>query len=112
MTNQRRKRLGVTLATLGLVGGLTACGANGQETTSSGSTGDTSCPAGTLTAEGSSAQKNAIEEAIASFGESCLDADLSYNPTGSGAGIKSAAIAAAVLPFPPGARGGMRRGGL
>jgi phosphate transport system substrate-binding protein len=88
VTNQRRKRLGVTLATLGLVGGLTACGANGQETTSSGSTGDTSCPAGTLTAEGSSAQKNAIEEAIASFGESCLDADLSYNPTGSGAGIK------------------------
>ena len=88
MTNQRRKRLGVTLATLGLVGSLAACGTSDPQTTSSAVTGDEGCAAGTLTAEGSSAQKNAIEEAIASFGESCLDADLSYNPTGSGAGIK------------------------
>ncbi|HET8616677.1 MAG TPA: phosphate ABC transporter substrate-binding protein PstS [Actinomycetales bacterium] len=89
MTNLRGKRLGATLATVGLVGVLAACGSSaGTASTSSNSTGDGSCPAGTLNAEGSSAQKNAIEEAIASFGESCLDADISYNPTGSGAGIK------------------------
>lgn len=89
MTNLRGKRLGATLATLALVGALAACGSwNDAGSTSSNSTGDSSCPAGALSAEGSSAQKNAIEEAIASFGENCVDADISYNPTGSGAGIK------------------------
>ena len=88
MTIQRRRHLGVTLATLGLIGGLTACGSGSTSTTSSGVTGGSDCAAGSLTAEGSSAQKNAIEEAIASFGETCVDADISYNPTGSGAGIK------------------------
>jgi phosphate transport system substrate-binding protein len=88
VTIQRRRHLGVTFATLGLIGGLTACGSGSTTTTSSGMTGGADCPAGTLTAEGSSAQKNAIEEAIASFGEACVDADISYNPTGSGAGIK------------------------
>jgi phosphate transport system substrate-binding protein len=78
----------VTLATLGLIGGLAACGSGTTSTTSSGVTGGSDCPAGTLNAEGSSAQKNAIEEAIASFGDTCVDADISYNPTGSGAGIK------------------------
>jgi phosphate transport system substrate-binding protein len=89
VTNLHGKRLGAALATLGLVGVLAACGGSDDTaSTSSSSMGDSGCPAGTLTAEGSSAQKNAIEEAIASFGESCLDADISYNPTGSGAGIK------------------------
>jgi phosphate transport system substrate-binding protein len=87
VTIQRRRHLGVTLATLGLLG-LAACGSGSTTTTSSGMIGGADCPAGTLTAEGSSAQKNAVEEVIASFGDSCLDADISYNPTGSGAGIK------------------------
>ena len=47
-----------------------------------------SCPSGTLNGEGSSAQKNAIEEAIAAFGDQCSGAKVNYNPTGSGAGIK------------------------
>ncbi len=42
---------------------------------------------GTINAEGSSAQKNAIEQAIASFEEVCPDITVNYNPTGSGAGI-------------------------
>ena len=88
MTIQRRRHLGVTLATLGLIGGLAACGSGSTSSTSSGVTGGADCAAGTLNAEGSSAQKNAIEEAIASFGDTCVDADISYNPTGSGAGIK------------------------
>ena len=41
------------------------------------------CPegGGTLNAEGSSAQKNAIEEAIASFQEACEGTTVNYNPT-------------------------------
>ena len=46
------------------------------------------CSNGTLNAEGSSAQKNAIEEAITAFQDACEDATVNYNPTGSGAGIK------------------------
>ena len=45
-------------------------------------------PDGTLNAEGSSAQKNAIEEVIAKYNEKCADVTMNYNPTGSGAGIK------------------------
>ena len=44
--------------------------------------------AGKINAEGSSAQKNAIEQAIASFADVCPDITVNYNPTGSGAGIK------------------------
>jgi len=43
---------------------------------------------GKINAEGSSAQKNAIEQAIASFATVCPDITVNYNPTGSGAGIK------------------------
>ena len=46
------------------------------------------CAKGTLNAEGSSAQKNAIEEAITTFQDTCAGATVNYNPTGSGAGIK------------------------
>jgi phosphate transport system substrate-binding protein len=46
------------------------------------------CADGTLNAEGSSAQKNAIEEAIAAYIDQCDQATINYNPTGSGAGIK------------------------
>lgn len=46
------------------------------------------CPKGTLNAEGSSAQKNAIEEVISKYNEKCADVTVNYNPTGSGAGIK------------------------
>jgi phosphate transport system substrate-binding protein len=42
---------------------------------------------GKINAEGSSAQKNAIEQAIASFATVCPDITVNYNPTGSGAGI-------------------------
>ena len=46
------------------------------------------CPTGTLNGEGSSAQKNAIEEAIRTFQEKCSGATVNYAATGSGAGIK------------------------
>lgn len=48
------------------------------------------CPAGKLSGEGSSAQANAITEAIADYNAECGDkAAIEYNPSGSGAGIKS-----------------------
>ncbi|KQX62120.1 phosphate-binding protein [Angustibacter sp. Root456] len=86
------KRMG-QLAGVALVGALalTACGSdNNTGTTNAGSTSSASsdCPTGTLNAEGSSAQKNAIDEAIASYGSICPDVTVNYNPTGSGSGIK------------------------
>ncbi len=69
---------------------LAACGSdnNTGTTAGSGSNAASDCPSGTLNAEGSSAQKNAIEEAIATYGSTCPDVTVNYNPTGSGAGIK------------------------
>ena len=91
------QRIGL-LASVALVGSLalTACGSDnntgsdGSSSSSSASAGASDCPegGGTLNAEGSSAQKNAIEEAIASFQDACEGTTINYNPTGSGAGIK------------------------
>lgn len=69
---------------------LTACGsdnnapAGGDQAVANAS----DCPAGTLNAEGSSAQQNAIDEVIANYTSQCPDATVNYNPTGSGAGIE------------------------
>jgi phosphate transport system substrate-binding protein len=66
-------------------------GANaGSTSTEGGSASGLSCPEGKLAAEGSSAQGNAITEVIANYNSECGDkASIEYNPTGSGAGIKS-----------------------
>lgn len=64
-------------------------------TTTSSATGSSSAPAdgaptcssGTLNAEGSTAQTNAINEWISAYGKACSGAKINYNPTGSGAGI-------------------------
>ena len=66
----------------------TEAGAGGSSSSSSAASGTASCGTGSLNAEGSSAQKNAIEEAISSFGDTCSGATVNYNPTGSGAGIQ------------------------
>ncbi len=74
--------------------GLAGCGSdsNTSEASSGADSGAgaavSDCPSGTFTAEGSSAQKNAIEAAITSFQTACPDVTVNYNPTGSGAGIK------------------------
>ncbi|HYN30414.1 MAG TPA: phosphate ABC transporter substrate-binding protein PstS [Dermatophilaceae bacterium] len=64
-----------------------ATGASSAASAATGGAG-ADCFSGTLSGEGSSAQKNAIEEVIAAYGEECADATINYNPTGSGAGIK------------------------
>jgi phosphate transport system substrate-binding protein len=56
--------------------------------TSAGTASGANCFSGDLKAEGSSAQKNAIDEAIKAFQSACADANVDYQPTGSGAGIK------------------------
>ena len=73
---------------------LAACSSTTTATT--GSSAATSaaaalaCPAGQITAEGSSAQSNAIQDVIASYNDACKNkAKIEYNPTGSGAGIKN-----------------------
>ncbi|ADB30068.1 phosphate ABC transporter, periplasmic phosphate- binding protein [Kribbella flavida DSM 17836] len=94
MSVNRLLRVGtVAVASLGVLA-LSACGSDPEPTGSSSPSGSTSssaggdCPEGTLNAEGSSAQKNAIEEVIAKYNEKCADVTVNYNPTGSGAGIK------------------------
>jgi phosphate transport system substrate-binding protein len=81
----------VAVASLGVLA-LSACGSDPEPSGSSSPEGSSSagadCPQGTLNAEGSSAQKNAIEEVIAKYNEKCADVTVNYNPTGSGAGIK------------------------
>ena len=71
---------------------LTSCGSDNNATATPKASGDTTtasnCPTGTLNGEGSSAQKNAIEQAISDFQAACKGATVNYNPTGSGAGIK------------------------
>src|SRR5215207_11105300 len=83
------------LATFGLVAcgsdppGSADAGANAGSS-EGGSASGLSCPEGKLAAEGSSAQGNAITEVIANYNAECGDkASIEYNPTGSGAGIKS-----------------------
>ena len=90
-------RLG-RLTGVALVGALalTACGSDATTTGTATGTGSGSassaatsdCGTGDLKAEGSSAQKNAIEEAISSYSAVCSGVTINYNPTGSGTGIK------------------------
>lgn len=87
------------LASLTLVGAVALAGCGSDD--NRGSTGrQGAAPAGSgaaidcppnmsLTAQGSSAQKNAIQEAIASYQDTCAGAKIDYNGNGSGAGIKA-----------------------
>jgi phosphate transport system substrate-binding protein len=92
----KNTRLG-QVAALALVGSiaLAGCGsdnntgsASSSSSSATGSAASADCFEGTLNAEGSSAQKNAFEEAASSFLEKCPKATVNYNPTGSGTGIK------------------------
>jgi phosphate transport system substrate-binding protein len=84
---------------LALVGALAlaACGSDNNSgssasaTTGAAGAGSSSAGAvsGTINGEGSTAQKNALDEAIADFTGQNSGAKVNYNATGSGAGIKS-----------------------
>ncbi len=89
----RTSALGALALTSALA--LSACGSDNNSAGAAGSTakpaGGTAsadCFSGTLNAEGSTAQKNAIEASIKTYQRACADATINYNATGSGAGIK------------------------
>lgn len=75
---------------------LTACGSDNNSGSSNGSSssgaasanGSSECGNTSLTAEGSTAQDNAIQQVIADYASKCADAKVTYNGTGSGNGIK------------------------
>ena len=81
---------------------LTACGSdsNPSSTTTNGagggsassastSTSSASCASGSLKAEGSTAQKNAMDQWITDYQNQCSGATITYNGTGSGAGVSN-----------------------
>jgi phosphate transport system substrate-binding protein len=63
-----------------------AAGGSGSSTAASSSAG---CFSGTLGAEGSSAQANAMTTWIKNYQQRCGGATVNYNPTGSGAGVEA-----------------------
>jgi phosphate transport system substrate-binding protein len=77
---------------------LTACGSDSNTPQSSGGTSGAAAPTNTaqvdcggkksLVAEGSSAQKGAMDVFIQAYGNKCSGQQLSYTPSGSGAGVK------------------------
>ncbi len=90
-------RARTSMLALMVAGSLTLAACGSDNNTSGGADADASggagapetCFSGELRAEGSSAQKNAIEAAIKSYQTGCTDATINYNPSGSGAGIKN-----------------------
>ena len=89
----RRRFASVTGVALAGTLALSGCGSDTNKDATPGASGNAAtpnadCPSGTLNGEGSSAQKNAIEEAIRTFQEKCKGASVNYAATGSGAGIK------------------------
>lgn len=71
---------------------LSACGSD-NETPAGGSDASAAaagnCVAGSLTAQGSSAQKNAMDEWVKTYQAQCKDAKVDYQGTASGAGIQA-----------------------
>jgi phosphate transport system substrate-binding protein len=99
--NSIGKALGMTLSATAIAAlTLTACGSDKNASSSSSSAAGTATnAAGTasakadcggknsVTAEGSTAQQNAIAEFNKVWGQVCSGKTLAYNPTGSGAGV-------------------------
>jgi phosphate transport system substrate-binding protein len=96
--NRIGKTLGTTLSATAIAAlTLTACGSDNNSGTTSSS--GAASPAGaamsaadcggknSVTAEGSTAQQNAIAEFNKVWGQVCSGKTLAYNPTGSGAGV-------------------------
>jgi phosphate transport system substrate-binding protein len=69
-------------------GGSTTSAASSSAASSSGGTSaNPTCSTGTLNAEGSTAQANAMTAWINAYTKACSGAKINYNPTGSGAGV-------------------------
>ncbi len=66
----------------------TPAGSSSASTTAAAASGPT-CSTGTLNAEGSTAQANAMTEWINGYTAACSGAKVNYNPTGSGDGVSA-----------------------
>jgi phosphate transport system substrate-binding protein len=78
--------IAITAATLALTG----CGSDNTDTPGSGSTSAGSkadCASGSLTAQGSTAQKNVMDEWVKAYQQQCSGTQINYQGTGSGAGV-------------------------
>jgi phosphate transport system substrate-binding protein len=96
-------RVGVAAGVLAAITALAACsssksGSGGGSSTTAGTTpasttsaagNSTACSTGTLNAEGSTAQTNAMTAWINGYEKDCSGAKINYNPTGSGAGVSN-----------------------
>ncbi|GAA3738169.1 phosphate ABC transporter substrate-binding protein PstS [Plantactinospora mayteni] len=83
-----------TIACLALATALavSACGSDNNEPTepsASGSSAAEDCATGTVNAQGSSAQKNAVDEWRKAYQQKCTGSTINYEPSGSGAGIQA-----------------------
>jgi phosphate transport system substrate-binding protein len=74
---------------------LTGCGSSGptaeagDSNPASNPASQLACASGSLKAEGSTAQKNAMEQWIKDFQKKCSGTTITYNGTGSGAGVSN-----------------------
>lgn len=68
---------------------LAACGSDNESPGSTNSSAKSDCATGKLTAQGSTAQKNAVDEWIKAYQQKCTGAEINYQGTGSGAGIQA-----------------------
>jgi phosphate transport system substrate-binding protein len=88
------KRHGILAAIAVATLGLAACGSDNTGDTPSGNGGSAAkptidCKTGSLTAQGSTAQLNAMQEWIKAYQQACSGAQINYQGTGSGAGIQA-----------------------
>jgi phosphate transport system substrate-binding protein len=72
---------------------LSACGSDNNEpaasSSASGSASTVDCGSGTINAQGSTAQKNAMAEWVKAYQQKCSGTTINYEGTGSGAGIQA-----------------------
>ncbi|MGA8117881.1 MAG: phosphate ABC transporter substrate-binding protein PstS [Actinocatenispora sp.] len=71
---------------------LAACGSDNtgsDDSAAAAKAPSTQCASGSLTAQGSTAQKNAMDQWIKAYQQKCKDAKITYDGTGSGAGIQA-----------------------
>jgi phosphate transport system substrate-binding protein len=85
------KRPGILVAVATATLALAACGSDNPNTQpgsgSSAAKPTIDCKTGSLTAQGSTAQKNAMDEWVKAYAQACNGAQINYQGTGSGAGI-------------------------
>lgn len=68
---------------------LAGCGTDENGAPAASGAASVDCAPGGLTAQGSSAQGNAMDAWIKAYQSACSGVDINYQPTGSGAGVKA-----------------------